>query len=254
MTEESEHTLVFGLSADPVHQKHVHLVAASTRKLILRGFGIRRILLVPVYRRNPVGEKRQDFLQAGFHHRLAMCQMAAAEIDHGCADLDLIVEVSDVERKLAEDRDRPNYTVETLRHLRNGLPSRQMLIFLIGSDLVSGSVPEFSRWREPETIVELAKLAIYPRSGYKANREYLRELEVAGTSVIYLEGLPEDDMSSSGIRRQLAGGRDPLELSRENLLPKSVALYIKKHGLYRTFDDTATRRFGQNQEEYDDNL
>jgi len=232
MKREATHWLFFGLSADPIHQKHVDLVVEATRKLISLGFGIGKVLIIPVYRRNPAGTKPKDPLTAPFTHRLAMCRLGAEEIGRRLEALGVAVAVSPIEQELAQGAETPNYTVQTLQALQAKSGPGVKWILLLGSDLLSGDDPELGHWYRPDELLRLATIAVYPRPGYPGNPAFLSELERKGARIIRLDGVTMRDIRASDLRRQLQAGRDPLVLSREGLLPEPVAYYIKEHGLY----------------------
>lgn len=229
MTDAS--TLILGLSADPIHPGHIEMVVQSYRGLCDRGYDVARILLVPVYRRNPVGPKKLH-LPFTYHHRYMMCGLAAQEIAQQLGlDIDRVV-VSDVEAQLAADRERPNYTAETLTALKLRYPQDQ-LIFLISSELVSGAAPEFGRWYQPERILELAALAICPRPGYEPNRTFVAALAQQGGRVIFLPEVATPDISATELRDRLVTGESPLTLEAEGMLSPAVARYLHAHNFYK---------------------
>src|SRR5262245_22862800 len=90
-------TLCFGGSFNPIHNGH--LICARTVS-IEKGFD--RVLLIPSAR---PPHKAEDANLAAAHHRLAMCQLVAAE--------DPIFQASDIEIQ----RDGRSYTIETARDL-----------------------------------------------------------------------------------------------------------------------------------------
>jgi nicotinate-nucleotide adenylyltransferase len=234
-----DQVLVYGLSANPIHQAHVDLVVEGAKALAARGYRIARVTIVPVYRRHPVG-KRKDDLPDTFAHRLAMCELAGGEIRRRLAREVRRVEVSRIEERLAQASDDPNYTVQTLAALRADYGEETGLILLTGSDLFSGDDPEFGRWYEPVQLIRLAAIAICPRSGYRRNELFLQGLERKGARFICLDELIARDVSATRIRERLDAGEDPLALSREWLLPEPVALYIRQHGLYGRQQATQT--------------
>ncbi|NQW41106.1 MAG: nicotinate (nicotinamide) nucleotide adenylyltransferase [Cryomorphaceae bacterium] len=114
---------------------------------------------------------------------------------------------------------QPNYTVQTLEMLVARYPKHEFVL-LMGEDNLAG----FSQWREPERILELARLMVYPRpeSGLDANSPWLRH-----PRVVRVEDL-QMTRSSSSVRQAVGAGGEALED-----LPPDVAAYIREHGLYR---------------------
>jgi nicotinic acid mononucleotide adenylyltransferase len=231
-------TLFYGLSADPVHQGHIDLVTAAVTELRRRGYDISLVLLVPVYRRNPVGEQAKNSLPETYEDRIQLAELAAGVIGQrlaGTGTLNCVVKVSQAARELAERSGGPNYDLETLRYVaENEVPGSELL-FLMSAELVSGPDPEFARWHEPVEIARLATLAIAPRPGYPPNMNFLKALTMAGGRFIYLSSVVTMDISSSRLRERLMAGADPDELAGEGAIPAPVAGYISRHpGLYRS--------------------
>ena len=219
-------TLFYGLSADPVHQGHVDLVTAAVTELRGRGYDISLVLLVPVYRRNPVGEQAKNGLPETYEDRVRLAELAAGVISErlaGTGTLDCVVKVSQAARQLAERSGGPNYDLETLRYVRDNEVPGSELLFLMSAELVSGPDPEFARWHEPVEIARLATLVIAPRPGYPPNMSFLKGLTAAGGRFIYLHSVVTMDISSSQIRERLTAGADPGELAGEGAIPAAVA-------------------------------
>jgi nicotinate (nicotinamide) nucleotide adenylyltransferase len=221
------HILVYGLSADPVHRAHSDLVADAVPALIKRGYAVTRALIVPVYRRNLPKRDRP----APYEQRLAMCQIAAQEIQRRVASLGVTVEVSRIEEKLAAKSDRPNYTVKTLAALQRSHRSAG-LIFLMSSDLLSGPDPEFARWRGPDKIVRLAVIAVAVRPGYAPDDRLIERYAVEGGQFVLLNELTPAAISGWEIRARIAAGENPLRLAEEGLLLPGVGEYILEKRLY----------------------
>jgi nicotinic acid mononucleotide adenylyltransferase len=230
-------TLFYGLSADPVHQGHIDLVTAAVTELDGRGYEVSLVLLVPVYRRNPVGEHPKHGLPETYEDRVRLAELAAGVMGKqlaGTGILNCAVTVSRAARELAMRSGGPNYDLETLRYVRARLEPGGELLFLMSAELVSGPDPEFARWHEPVEIARLATLAIAPRPGYPPNMNFLGGLAAEGGRFIYLNNVVTMDISSSQIRERLMAGADPHALAGEGLIPAPVAGYIAGHrNLYR---------------------
>jgi nicotinic acid mononucleotide adenylyltransferase len=229
--------LVFGLSADPVHAGHVEMVIQSVQRLTARGFRIADVLIVPVYRRSPVGAEK-DGLPGTFQHRYRMCRLAAAEIacrllpSAATSGRGPCVRASAVEAELARHRRHPNYTAETLTVLKIRSRPETGLIFLISGELVSGSSPQLGRWYRPETILKLAAIAICPRPGYPPNPRFITAMARSGRQVILLDDVVTPDVSATGVRAALAAAVPPSALVRCGLLTPAVARYLSTHNIY----------------------
>jgi nicotinic acid mononucleotide adenylyltransferase len=226
-------TLFYGLSADPVHQGHVDLVTAAVTELHDRGYVVTEVLLVPVYRRNPVGEQPKNGLPATYEDRVRMTGLAAAVMSERLTGTGLAVtfSVSLAARELAMRSARPNYDLETLRYVRKEADGE--LLYLMSAELVSGPDPEFAHWHQPAELARIATLAIAPRPGYPPNTNFLTVLTAEGGRFLYLNNVVTMDISSSQIRERLLAGADPHVLAAEGAIPGPVADYIAGHpGLY----------------------
>jgi nicotinate-nucleotide adenylyltransferase len=142
--------------------------------------------------------------------RLELCRFATAGDER--------LGVSDLEIR----RGGASYTVDTLRALHDRVPEHA-LTFIVGGDMAY-SLPF---WREPEAILELARLAVAERE--ELRREHIVErLEPLhpGDRVVFFD-MPRIDVSSSTIRERLATGR-PIRY----LVPDAVAESIRDRRLY----------------------
>ena len=97
-------------------------------------------------------------------------------------------------------------------------------IFLVGADQFT----DFLSWKEPNAVLELARLGVATRPGYPWKRlePVLGRLE-RPERVEFFE-IPPVDVSSSDLRRRLSEGR-PVD----GLVPDPVAREIEVAGLYR---------------------
>ena len=115
--------------------------------------------------------------------------------------------------------DRHARTVDMLREGRWSDP-----IFLIGAD----EFADFPSWKEPDAVLELARLGVASRPGYPRERleEVLRDLAHPERLLFFeIDALP---VSSSEIRENVARG-EPID----GLVPPAVAAEIASRGLYR---------------------
>jgi nicotinate-nucleotide adenylyltransferase len=122
----------------------------------------------------------------------------------------------------------PSRPVEVDRHartvdmLRDGHWSDP--VFLIGAD----EFADFPSWKEPDAVLELARLGVASRPGYRRERleEVLRGLSRPDRVLFFeIEPVP---VSSSEIREKVARG-EPID----GLVPAAVAAEIAGRGLYR---------------------
>lgn len=147
----------------------------------------------------------------GAEVRLEMTRLAAATSEG--------VEASDLE----VERDGPSYTHETLELLAAQNPGREIW-FVLGADMAAG----LGSWKEPERVVEFARLAVVPRPGVGmgAVTSSLERLGAADRAEVL--DMPLCGVSSTLIRERAAAGR-PLR----HLVPDPVVDLIAEKGLYR---------------------
>ena len=192
---------ILGGTFNPPHR--AHLVCACRALEVL---GLDRVELMPA-RLPPHKAAGED---PGAEHRLAMCSLAVRDCEGvGVSRLEL-------------DREGPSYTVDTLRALHAAEPGDQ-LTFIVGGDMAR-SLPT---WREPETILELATLAVAERG--PADREAITAAlgNLSGSERTRFLDVPPMDVSSSLVRERAAAGQ-PIDA----LVPPAVHAYIAEHGLY----------------------
>jgi len=226
--------LIYGLSANPVHQGHIDLLIGALVNLRNLGYEIAQTLIIPVYHRNPIGN-RKNVLPETYEQRVTMCEIAAQEVL--AAHPHIPISVSRVEAQLAMKSDEPNYTADTLTYLKAHVLTLE-LIFVISSEIVSGENPEFSHWYQTDTILKVTRLAVCPRPGFPLNQHYINTLSPKGGHFILLDSIKTADISSTMVRRRLEIGENPLTLAQEGLIPLSIAHYLLTHNLYHNSKTT----------------
>ena len=120
-------------------------------------------------------------------------------------------------------RDELSYSYRTLELLAEREPGAE-LFFLLGADMAAG----LANWREPERVVELARLGVVPRPGVGlgAVRSALERLGAADRAEII--DMPLCGASSTTVRQRAREGK-PLR----HLVPDPVLELIAERGLYR---------------------
>ncbi len=192
---------IFGGTFDPIH--HGHLAIAEEAREAL---GLEVVRFVPA----AVSPFKPDRAVTDAAHRLAMVEAAIAG--------NPAFEASRVEL----DRPGPSYTVETLEAGAAAGDTDAWLI--VSSEALAG----FPRWREPDRILELARLAVVPRGGFEPLGEAWVGSQFPGREdrFAFLPG-PLLPISGSVVRRRAAAGR-----SVRYLVPEAVAAYIARNRLY----------------------
>jgi nicotinate-nucleotide adenylyltransferase len=180
---------IFGGSFNPVHAAH-QLVALY----VLETQAVDELWFVPTYE-HPFAKPL-----AGYDHRVAMCELAAAPLGPR-------VRVSRAEQELAM---RPGFvssrTIDLLEMIAETHPG-EPLRFVIGSDILA----ETDKWHRWDAVAEAAPPIVIARPGHPGGH-----------------GFEMPDISATHIR-ELLGTRDP---SVASLVPRSVLGYIAANGLY----------------------
>lgn len=191
---------VFGGTFDPVHQGHVGPVTRAVER-----FDLDSVLWVPA-RVSP----HKDAPATDARHRVAMLGLALAGRPDWTIALDEL------------DRDPPSYTVDTVRALSARF-LRDELWLLMGTD----ALMSLERWKEPEEIVRLARIAAFHREPYVGDG--FRRPKVPGLEnrLEVFDG-GSFKISSTDLRHALERGESPA-----GRVPAPVAEYITKHRLYR---------------------
>lgn len=204
---------LLGGSFDPVHNGHLRmameaaLALDATVALLPSG--------TPPHRSSPVASPAQ---------RLAMIELALSGQDRVTVD----------PRELS--RPGVNYTVDTLRELRDEIGPQRPLVLLIGTDQFA-LLDSWYRW---QSIFEYAHIGVLGRAGVTSTPS----ASVAGHVSTRWAAASSDlstrpaghavhidttllDISASRIRNDLASGKSP-----RWLLPVPVLEYISEHRLY----------------------
>jgi nicotinate-nucleotide adenylyltransferase len=196
------HIGLLGGTFNPPHLGHLLMAQEAWSQL-----GLDRVELMPVHT-PPHKEAEGD---PGPEVRLELCRLAVGD------DPRLAVSAFEVERP------GPSYTAATLAAIRETSPQDE-LTFIVGGDQAQA----LPTWREPQRVLELARLAVGERSGVRRQDIAERLDGLCDPERITFFDMPRMDVSSSEVRRRVAAGR-PVRY----LVPDAVARSIAAHSLYR---------------------
>jgi nicotinate-nucleotide adenylyltransferase len=123
---------------------------------------------------------------------------------------------------LEVERDEVSYSYRTLELLAESEPEQERF-FLLGADMAAG----LASWKEPERVLELARLGVVPRPGVGlgAVNSALERLGASGRAEIV--DMPLCGASSTTVRQRARQGK-PLR----HLVPDPVISLIEERGLY----------------------
>jgi nicotinate-nucleotide adenylyltransferase len=234
---------LFGGTFDPVHKGHMALARAAMEQCQLH-----RILFVPA--NIPPHKQKQPLLP--FVHRFAMLVLATAEQKAFVPSLLEAPEeggaasppVAPTKAKLAP-KSSPNYTIDTVRQLKQSFKASDKLFFLIGMDAFA----DIAKWHQSEALFRECEFVVASRPGYSladvanALPEKLRprpevtkpfhkqaaagDLMLPGAAIHLLADLHQA-ASATAIREAAAAGK-----SLGRFVDVGVAEYIRKMGLYK---------------------
>ncbi len=225
---------LFGGTFDPIHRGHLALARAA-----LERHKLNRIYLVP----SGIPPHKQQQPLSPFVHRYAMVALATAE------DRQLLPSLLEAPEESAaagkKDRAKPNYTIDTVRRLKESFKSSDKLFVLAGIDAFA----DIAKWHQAEALFREAEFIVASRPGYSladvanALPESLRpkpeitrpfqkqaasgDLVLKGATIHLLDEVHQP-VSATAIRAAAASGK-PLG----RFVDEAVGDYIKKIGLYK---------------------
>jgi nicotinate-nucleotide adenylyltransferase len=233
---------LFGGTFDPIHHGHVALARAAKER-----FELGRIYFVPAS--VPPHKLRQPVTP--YFHRYAMVVLATAGEKAFVPSL-LEAPGAPVAISAPGAKGRPpehampgaNYSIDTVRRLKQSLKKIDRLFFLIGIDAFA----EIAQWHQPEALFRECEFVVASRPGYSladvanALPEKIRpsravsqpfakqpakgDLVLTGATVHLLENVHQP-VSATAIREAVAA-KKPLR----KFVDAAVEEYIKKEGLY----------------------
>jgi nicotinate-nucleotide adenylyltransferase len=233
---------LLGGTFDPIHHGHTALARAAQEH-----FQLGCIHFVPA----GIPPHKQLHPITPYVHRYAMVALATMNQKGFVPSLleapeQPASEVADKKSRSQPPQPRPNYSIETVRRLKQTLKKSDRLFFLIGVD----AFHDIATWHEAEALFRECEFIVASRPGFSladvanALPERLRpkssvtkpfakqpatgDLVLAGATVHLLEDVHKN-ISATAIRDAVVAKR-PLT----KFVDSAVADYIKKMGLYRS--------------------
>ena len=228
----------FGGTFDPIHHGHLALARAAKER-----YQLGRICFVPA--NIPPHKQKQPL--APFLHRYAMVVLATMGEK---AFFPSLLEApgastsSATAGKSKSAEPGANYSIDTVRRLKQSLKKIDKLFFLIGIDAFA----DIAKWREPEALLRECEFIVASRPGYSladvanALPEKLRparavsqpfakqpakgDLVLSGATVHLLDSVHQP-ISATAIRDAVVA-KKPLR----KFVDAGVEEYIRKEGLY----------------------
>ena len=229
---------LFGGTFDPIHKGHLALAQAARERC-----GLGRIYFVPTN----VPPHKASQPVASYFHRYTMTALATqSEKTFTPSLLEAPGEfiLHDKKSAKASVASAPNYSIDTIRRLKQSLAKNDRLFFLIGVD----AFKDIAKWREAEALFAECAFIVASRPGFsladvagalpeklrpraEATKPFARQpakgdLVLPGVTLHLLDDVNQK-ISATEIRAAVRAKR-PIK----RLVPESVEEYIKKEGLY----------------------
>ncbi|MEX1020387.1 MAG: nicotinate-nucleotide adenylyltransferase [Litorilinea sp.] len=193
---------VFGGTFDPIHIGHLILAEEAWFQL-----GLDRVYMAPA------GDPphKQDRRLTPLEHRIAMCNLATAEIDY--------VTTSRVDA----DRPGPHYTSDMVRLVGQAAGENAEVYFLMGMD----SLRDLPSWHEAAWLVENCRLVALSRHDVKLDWAKLEAALPGVRDQVIILDMPELEIASNAIQRRVRNKQ-----TIRHQVPRAVEEYIYAHQLY----------------------
>lgn len=189
---------IFGGTFDPPHRAHLAVARTAVAELQLT-----RLVWIPAAQ----SPHKADDQPTDAVHRIEMTRRMVAQ--EACFELDLgEMEAGGL-----------SFTVDTLQRLKEAHPDWRLWL-IIGQDQFDA----LPRWREPERLRQLARVAVYRRDTAPSDPDATGDGHRPPD--VWLPGV-RMMISSTDIRRRLMRGED-----MDDVLLPEVSDYIHHHGLY----------------------
>ena len=246
---------LFGGTFDPIHRGHLALAQAARER-----YKISRTYFVPA---NVPPHKQSQPLSA-FAHRFAMLALATVQENDFLPSLleapeeyvpdgvpkNNVEKVKPIDKTKNRNKEhasaKPNYTIETVKRMKQSFKKADRLFLLIGIDAFA----DIAKWHQPEALFRECEFVVASRPGYsladvanslpetlrpraEATRPFQKQaatgdLVLTGVTIHLLDEVYQP-VSSTAIRQAAAGGK-----SLARFVDPAVADYIKKTELYKS--------------------
>ena len=192
---------VLGGTFDPIHIGHLVVADNALQQLALD-----TILFAPAGQ----PPHKPDRAISSATDRKAMIEIAiAGRPEFARSDIDI-------------DREGPSFTVDLLRRIDETF-SPAALFFVMGAD----SLRDFSTWSRPESILQIARIAVARRPGAIIDDHVMSSVPGLAERLHLLDS-PLSHISSTDLRARVRRGQ-----TIRYLLPQGVHDYIDAKYLYR---------------------
>ena len=216
------YTVVFGLTADPIHLGHEQAIINGVNYCRKFNLEINQFLLMPVYQPNLIAGKKGPI--ATFQQRFDMCEIVAKRLSK---KLDCKVEASLIEKQSSEALDEKSYSFNTIKYITESETESKSakLLFMVSADHFQGRWPKFRKWFNWQELINYSGLLINQRPGHKININFISQLKKINKDIFVIEESKSVAISSSEIRASN-------DLTKLKFLSKDIERYVLKANLY----------------------
>ncbi len=230
---------LLGGTFDPIHHGHLALARAAKER-----FDLGRIHFVPAN----VPPHKQSRAVTPYFHRYAMVVLATmgekAFVPSVLEAPGAVTDSAPATKGRAAKDAAPNYTIDTVKRLKESLKKIDRVFFLIGMDAFS----EIAHWHQAEALFRECEFIVASRPGYSladvanalpekirppksvsqpfAKQPATGDLVLSGATIHLLENVHQA-ISATAIREAVVA-KKPLR----KFVDAAVEEYIKKEGLY----------------------
>lgn len=198
---------ILGGSFDPIHQGHLNIAKSAYDE-----FGLDEVWFIP----------------AGHSPNKDERGMTSAEVRADMVALAIAPYPYFKLSRMEIDAKETSYTYLTLTRLKEQYPDNE-LFFIMGAD----SLDYFEQWRHPEIICEKAIILTAVRDNMdiaEIEKKITTLKELFPAEIYPIQG-GRTKVSSTKLRQMIQNGQ-----MNDEMLPKAVAAYIRKAGIYGITD------------------
>lgn len=209
-------TIIFGLTADPIHLGHEQAIINGIQFMKGQGLPIHKFLLIPVYQPHLIANKKAPI--ANYQHRFTMCEMAAQRLSER---LNCSIEVSDIEKQLVKKTGQMNFSINTIKAIEG-----ENILFMVSADHFQGRWPKFRKWHQWQALLKYSGLLINQRPGHGINNRFIEQIKAINPNIFVVNSDQNVDTSSTEIRSNIQKAYE------NHCLSHDIANYIKSNDLY----------------------
>lgn len=223
-------TIVFGLTADPIHLGHEQAIINGVNYCRKLGLSFNQFLLIPVFRPNLIAGKKGPV--ANYQQRFAMCDLVAKRLSRR---LNCSIVASSIEKQFAKASTDKSYSFNTIKFIADNQKNNKRvipaytgmtrLLFMVSADHFQGRWPKFRKWFKWKELLNHTGLLINQRPGHKLNLGFIEQLKQINPEIYIVDEDNSVNVSSSELRHASI-------LVREEKLSKDVFAYIIENNLY----------------------